>query len=115
MIPWSSVPDLLCEEQVTGGLRLATFPGAQISVPYRVSVPYRATGKGGSRGSCLSELWPVLYLAAERAPNILAAQAKRRTWLLRGPSARCLREGCRPPRSGDGAGAAFTLGLVPGP
>ena len=32
-------------------------------MPYRVSVPYRATGKGGSRGSCLSELWPVLYLA----------------------------------------------------
>jgi hypothetical protein len=57
----------------------------------------------------------VLYLAAERAPEILAAQAEWRTWLLRGPPARCLLKGCRPPRSGDGALAAFTLalGLVP--
>ena len=39
-------------------------------------------------GSCLSKLWPVLYLAAERAPEILGAQAEWRTWLLRGPPAR---------------------------
>jgi hypothetical protein len=59
----------------------------------------------------------VLYLAAERAPEILAAQAEWRTWLLRGPPARCLLKGWRPPRSGDGARAGFTLalGLVPGP
>jgi hypothetical protein len=33
------------------------------------------------------------------------------------PAARCLLKGWRPPRSGDGARAAFTLalGLVPGP
>jgi len=55
----------------------------------------------------------VLYLAAERAPEILGAQAELRTWLL----ARCLLKGWKPPRSGDGARAAFTLalGLVPGP
>jgi hypothetical protein len=86
-------------------------------VPYRVSVLYRATGKGASRGSCLSELWPVLYLAAEWAPEILGAQAEWRTWLLRSPLARCLLKGWRPPRSGGGARAAVTLalGLVPGP
>ena len=38
-------------------------------------------------GNCLSELWTVLYLAAERAQEILAAQAEWRAWLLRGPAA----------------------------
>jgi hypothetical protein len=41
-------------------------------------------------GSCLGELWPVLYLAAEWAPEILGAQAEWRAWLLRGPPARWL-------------------------
>jgi hypothetical protein len=65
----------------------------------------------------LSELWPVPYPTAERALEILAAQAEWRTWLLRGPPARCLLRGWRPPRSGGGAVAAVTLalGLVPGP
>jgi len=56
-------------------------------------VPYRAAGKGRSRANCLSGLWPVLYLAAERAPEILAAEAGWRAWLLRGPPARCLLKG----------------------
>jgi len=49
--------------------------------------------------------------------EILASQAEWGTWLLRGPPARCLLKGWRPPRSGDGARAAFTLalGLMPGP
>jgi hypothetical protein len=61
-------------------------------------------------GNCLSELWTVLYLAAERAQEILAAQAEWRAWLLRGPAA----EAWRPPRDGGGARAAFmsALGLA---
>ena len=89
--------------------RLATLPGAQISVPYRVA------GKGRIADSCLSELCPVLYLTAERAPEILAAQGDG------GPG--CCAAG-QVPGEGDGgrraaatARAAFTLalGLVRGP
>ena len=49
--------------------RLATLPGAQISVPYRVA------GKGRIAGGCLSGLWLVLYLTAERAPDPVAQRA----------------------------------------
>ena len=67
-------------------------------------------------GNCLSGLWPVPYPTAERAPEILGAQAEWRTWLLRGAPARCLLRGWRPPRSGGGAAAVtLALGLVPGP
>jgi len=60
-------------------------------------------------------VWPVRYLTAERAPEILAAQAEWRTWLLRCPPARCLprameaatqrrrRSGCRHARARLGA------------
>ena len=47
-------------------------------------------------GNCLSELWPVLYLTAERAPEILGAQAEWGTWLLRG------RPAGQMPAEGDG-------------
>jgi len=53
-------------------------------------VPYRVAGKGRIASGCLSGLWLVLYLTAERVPEILAAQGQWRTWLLRGPPARCL-------------------------
>ena len=90
MIHWSSGTDLLSEKRVTGGLRLATFPGAQISVPYRVLRAVRRDWQRRTAGSCLNELRPVLYLTAEQAPEILGAQAEWRAWLLRGPSARWL-------------------------
>jgi hypothetical protein len=55
-------------------------------------------------------------VSAEWAPEILAAQAEWRTWLLRGAPARCLLRGWRPPRGGGGAAAVtLALGLVPGP
>jgi len=59
-------------------------------------------------------VWPVRYLTAERAPEILAAQAEWRTWLLRCRRPDACRGRWRPPRSGGGARAAVTLALALG-
>jgi hypothetical protein len=92
------LPDAAARERITARLAAAgARPVTQIDywrahgdVTYQDPDGREVTGKGGSRGSCLSELWPVLHLAAEWAPEILGAQAEWRTWLLRGPPARWL-------------------------
>ena len=53
--------------------------------------------------------WSSVTGPSERAAETLAAQAKRRTWLLRGPPARCLRRGWE--RAGGHYAAAAARGL----
>jgi hypothetical protein len=66
-------------------------------------------------GNCLSELWTVLYLAAERAQEILAAQAEGRAWRLRGPAAEGMEATARRRRRAGCLHVRARLGGLTGP